>query len=276
MLFPDEPLANIVRDAFEGYTMGRFETQAEIQRFFETFPDFPRNSKGEITRRRVKDVLTNPLYTGNICTETYGIDWLKGHHEPVVAVSTFEKAQERLQGIAKTPVRKNVGDDFALRGLVCCADCGTPLRSSWSKGKTKSYAYYLCQTKGCDSYGKSIARDKIEGDVGAMIKTLQPTKRLVALAKAMFRFAWDQRRAQAQDAINAGKDQLRALDKQIETLLSRIMESTNATVIGTYKTKIGALEKQEIILGEQLAHQAEPKGSYEEKLEPVLTFLASP
>ncbi len=276
MLFPDEPLASIVRDAFEGYAMGRFETQAEIQRFFETFPDFPRNGKGEITRQRVKDVLINPLYTGYICSENYGIDWLKGHHDALISVETFEKVQERLRGMAKAPVRKNIGNEFALRGFVCCADCGTPLRSSYSTGRSKSYAYYLCQTKTCDSYGKSIARDKVEGDVGAMIKTLQPTRQLVVLAKAMFRHAWDQRRAQAKEAIKSGQRQLKEFDKQIDTLLSRIMESTNATVIGTYETKIGALEKQKIILGEQLAHQAEPKGTYEEKLEPVLTFLSSP
>ncbi len=34
--------------------------------------------------------------------------------------------------------------------------------------------------------------------------------------------------------------------------------------------------KKQVIPGEQLAHQAVPKGSYEEKLEPALTFLASP
>ncbi|HGG04905.1 MAG TPA: recombinase family protein, partial [Aliiroseovarius sp.] len=30
ILFPDEPLASVIRDAFEGYAMGRFETQAEV------------------------------------------------------------------------------------------------------------------------------------------------------------------------------------------------------------------------------------------------------
>jgi hypothetical protein len=94
MLFPDELLATIVHNAFEGYAMGRFETQAEIQRFFETFPDFPRNKKGEITRQCVKDVLTNPLYTGYICSESYGIDWLKGHRDALIPVETFEKVQD--------------------------------------------------------------------------------------------------------------------------------------------------------------------------------------
>lgn len=276
MLFADEPLASIVREAFEGYAIGRFQTQAEIQRFFDGFPDFPRNKKGEVTRQRVTDTLTNPLYTGYICSENYGISWLKGHHEALISVETFEKVQERRAGITKAPKRKNIGEDFALRGYVCCGDCGVPLRSSWSTGNTKRYAYYLCQTKSCDSYGKSIPRDKLEGEVGGLIETLQPTQQLVTLAKAMFRHAWDQRLSQAQEVIQSGQRQIREIEKQVETLLSRIMESTNTTVITTYEDKITALEKKKIILSEQLANQAEPTGTYEEKLEPVLTFLANP
>ena len=276
ILFPDEPLASVIRDAFEGYAMGRFETQAEVLHFLDTCPDFPRNKRGEIPRQRVKDILTNPLYTGHICSENYGISWLKGHHEALISLTTFEKVQERLKGIAKAPVRKNIGNDFALRGFVCCADCGVPLRSSWSTGKTRRYAYYLCQTKNCASYGKSIARDKIEGEIGALIKSLQPTKQLLTLAKAMFRHAWDGRRAQAQDAIRSGQRQLKDIERQVETLLTRIVESTNATVIKAYEARIGSLEKSRRILAEQLANQTEPKGSFDEKLEPVLTFLANP
>ncbi len=272
MLFPKEPLASIVREAFEGYAGGRFQTQAEIQRYFETFPAFPRNSKGEITRQRVKDILTQSLYTGHICSQNYSIHWLKGHHEALISLETFETVQERLNSVARAPKRANIGDDFALRGMVCCAECGVPYRSSWARGRTKHYAYYLCQTKSCDSYGKSIARDKVEGDVGEIIKALQPTQQLFALAKAMFRHAWNQRLAQAQDAITSGQRQI----KQIDTLLSRIMDATNTRVIQTYEEKIGALEKTKIIATEQLAKQAKPKGSYAENLEPVLTFLANP
>lgn len=184
--------------------------------------------------------------------------------------------QERRAGITKAPKRKNIGDDFALRGFVCCADCGVPLRSSWSTGNTKRYAYYLCQTKTCDSYGKSIPRDKLEGEVGGLIKALDPTQQLFTLAKAMFRRAWDQRLSQAQEAVLTVQRQIKEIEKQVETLLSRIMDSSNSTVIGTYEEKITTLEKKKIILTEQLANQAEPKGTYEEKLEPALTFLASP
>ena len=276
LVVPDEPLATIVRDAFEGYATGRFGTQAEIQRYFASFPVFPRNKHGEVTRQRVKDILINPLYTGHIVSERYGIHWLKGHHDALISMDTFERVQARLKGIAKAPRRKNVGDDFALRGFVCCADCGTPYRSSWSTGHSKRYAYYLCQTKTCASYGKSIGREKLEGDIGELVKTLQPTEKLLEITKAMFRHAWDQRIVQAQDVIRSGHQQIKAVEKQIDSLLARILDATNATVIGTYEHKISDLERKKAILASQLENQAEPKGSYEEKLEPVLTFLANP
>ena len=184
--------------------------------------------------------------------------------------------QARRDDVAKAPKRANIGDDFALRGFVCCNDCGTPLRSSWTKGRSKLYPYYLCQTKTCPSYGKSIPRDKIEGEVGEIIRTLQPTEDLMRMAAAMFRVAWEARRAQAKDAVRAAERRVRDLEKQIEAVLGRILAATNATVIETYETKITALERHKAIATEQLAKQAEPKGRFEEQLEPVLTFLASP
>ncbi|PCH75317.1 MAG: hypothetical protein COC12_01100 [Rhodobacteraceae bacterium] len=76
-------------------------------------------------------ILNNPLYTGHICSETYGIDRLKGQHEALISIDLFDKVR----------VHKNIGNDFAARGFVGCGDCGEPLSSSWSKGCYRSYAY---------------------------------------------------------------------------------------------------------------------------------------
>lgn len=276
ILLPHEPFATIVREAFEGRAMGRFQSDAEVRRFFERFPDFPRDRKGVLTQQRVTEILTQPLYTGYICSGTYGIAWLKGHHEPLFSLETFDKAQERRNGIAKAPLRKNIGDDFALRGMAVCADCGVPLRSSWSKGRKKPYAYYLCQTKSCESYGKSIPRDKLESDVGELVRQLEPTQTLFTMTRAMFAIAWEQRREQATEIKRSGRRQVEAVEKQIETLLSRIMDASNATVIRSYENKITELERGKIFLAEKLVNQVEPKGKFEEQLEPALTFLANP
>jgi len=39
----DEPNASIVQEALEGYASGRFESQAEIKRFLESQPLFPKD-----------------------------------------------------------------------------------------------------------------------------------------------------------------------------------------------------------------------------------------
>lgn len=276
LLVPNEPLAAIVREAFEGYASGRFQTQAEIRRFFESCPDFPRNKAGKITQQRVTEILTQPLYTGHICSKTYDIDWLKGQHEPLISIATFDQVQERRAGVAKLPARKNIGDDFVLRGFAHCGDCGKPFRSSWAKGSTKRYPYYLCQTKGCESYGKSIPRDRIEGDVADIVRSLQPSRKLFDLSMAMFREAWDQRNAFVSELVKSAEDKLRETEKQIDALLTRIMESTNPTVVRAYEDKIAILERDKLRLHESMTKHGPENGTFDKMLELSLKFLASP
>ena len=125
-------------------------------------------------------------------------------------------------------------------------------------------------------YGKSMARDKVENDVGEMIKALEPSPQLITLATAMFKQAWDQRLNQAKEAATSVKKKITELDKQIEAVLERIMASSNATVIETYEEKIAKLERKKLVLTEKSAQWSPPSGSFEEKLDPLLTFLASP
>jgi hypothetical protein len=206
-----------------------------VKRFFDSFADFPRNKRGEITQQRVTDILTHPIYTGHICSKNYGISWLKGQHAPRITLEAFDKVQERRGGVAKAPKRANICVDFVMRGMVNCSCCTVSMRSSFARGRLGGrFPYYLCQTKGCDAYGKSIRREPLEDDVGEIIETLQPTRDVIAMAKAMFLHAWEQRRAQAKDILRSGKRQIDALDKEIDTVLQRIMTASNETDIRSY------------------------------------------
>ena len=277
MLVPDEPLASIVREAYEGYASGRFETQAEVMRFLEGFPNFPRNKQGRVIHQRVVNLLTQPVYTGHICSDCYDIHWLKAQHEPIVSLEVYDKVQERRAGVVKAPNRANIGDAFVLRGIVTCASCNVPFRPSFSRGKLgKRYPYYLCQTNTCEHYGKSIRRDQIEGEVGELIKVLQPTEGLMTLATAMFRHIWTARQDQTQENLRAGKREIAALAKEIDKLLDTITTVSKPVVIQRCEEKIDMLQREKTKLAEKMASQAKPKASFEEKLEPVLTFLANP
>ena len=99
-----------------------------------------------------------------------------------------------------------------------------------------------------ESYGKSIRRDKLEGDVGDILRQLEPNPSLFAIVKAMFRDAWDIRGAQLAQEAKPYEKQIADIQKQIDVLLDRIVEADNATVIKAYEKKIVSLEKEKIIL----------------------------
>ncbi|MGC3939499.1 recombinase family protein [Roseobacter sp. EG26] len=276
LLVPNPPFDAVIREAFDGYASGRFQAQAEVKRFFEGFPDFPRNKHGVITQQRVTDILTQPVYTGHICSKNYDINWLKAQHEALVPLDIFDKVQERRRGTAKAPRRANIGNEFALRGIVTCGSCNVPLRSSLSKGRSKHYAYYLCQTKTCDHYGKSIKRDKIEDEVGALLKELQPTEGLMAAARAMFHDIWNARTERVKEIKHSAKMTLRRLEKQKNGLVDRLVSATDHAVICAYEEKLSEIQCDQARLRDRIENQQLPAGSFDEKLEPALTFLANP
>ncbi len=276
VLVRDEPLASIIQEAFEGYACGRFDSQVEVKRYFESQPEFPRGPSGIVKQQRVTEILTHPIYAGYISHKNWNINWAQGRHEPLISLETFEKVQQRREGAVKAPARKNINLDFPLRGFVLCHDCDKPLTACWSKGKRKKYPYYLCDTKGCVSYRKSIRRDKIEGEFDEIVRSLQPSKGLFEIAKAMFRDAWDQRAVQSENLVETLKLDMKLIEKQLEDVLERIMSASNTTVITAYETKVEKLEREKLILAEKLAKGPVTQGKFDQFIEHSLVFLANP
>ncbi|MGC1495435.1 MAG: recombinase family protein [Sulfitobacter sp.] len=274
----DEPVAAIVTEALEGFASGRFATQSEVQRFLEAQPEFPKQkSYGGIRLQKVTDMLTHPLYAGYVQATKWNIPLRKGRHEGLITLDTFQKIQSRLTENAYAPRRKNIAEKFALSGFVACADCDKPLRSCESRSGTgKLHAYYLCHTKGCDAYGKSIRRDVIEGEFDELLKGMRPTEGLVTTLKSMFKDAWAQRAAQIGTTKTALVRQVKALDRQIDTFLDKLGDTTSAAATRAYERKIEKLETEKMITEEKLAESAQPRSPASEKIELALGFLANP
>lgn len=277
VLVRDEPLASIIQSGIEGYSTGRFQTQAEVKRFFESQPEFPKNERGLVRNQLVNDILTRVLYAGMVEHEPWGVTRREGKHEGLVSYATFEKVQERLQGKAYAPARANLNESFPARGAVECADCGRALTSCFSKSKTGArHPYYLCHHKPCPSYRKSIRRDDLEGEVLAMLEGLTPEKGLFDMIRAMFADAWNQQRDNAKARATSFKLELAKVEKQIDGLVTRIVEATNERVISAYESRIEALEREKLTLSERLKTTGQPKHTFEEMFELTMNFLSSP
>ena len=277
LLVRDEPLASIVAEALEGFASGRFLSQGEVKRFLESKPEFPKDlPDGEIRYWKVTKLLTRPIYAGYVEAPKWDISLRKGHHEPLISFETHSRILQILEEGARPAARKDINEDFPLRGFVLCDDCGKPMTSCWSKGCRKHYAYYLCDTRGCPSHRKSVPRAKIEDGFADILRSLQPTQQLFGLVKAMFKDAWNMRLAEAHNAKETVTRQVRDVEKQMENLLDRIMSATSDSVVTAYEGRLAKLEREKLLLSERVDQIVPPKGRFEEFIELSLEFLAKP
>ncbi len=276
ILVRHEPMASIIQEALEGYASGRFGSQAEVKRFLEASPPFPTDRNGLVANERVNQILTQPLYAGYIEVPRWKLSLQKGQHEGLISLETFDLIQDRIAGKARAASRKDINADFPLRGFVACSDCNHPMTATWSKGRGGNYPYYLCRQHGCSSNGKSIARDKIERALEALIRSLTPARDVVNLATTSFRDQWDRRSKESKERKTALKLETVAVEKKISQLLDRIVEADNPTVISAYERKIGELERDKLILAENIAKCGTPLRDYDETFQTAMAFLSKP
>lgn len=277
LLIKNEPLASIVTEALEGYANGRFQIQVEVKRFLESQPAYPKDLPGDkIRSQRITDLLKQSIYAGYIQKADWQIKMVKGQHTAFVTLQTFQRIQDRLNEKARVPARKDINADFPLRGFVLCGGCEAPLRAGWTKGKSKHYPYYVCQTKTCESYGKSIRRADIEGDFETLLKTLIPSRELFHLACAAFKDAWDKKSEYIQQQAKIFKGQVQKIEKEIEQLVKRLVHTDNERVITAYEERLDSLETEKAVLSEKALKKPEPHYPFREGLEHALSFLSNP
>jgi len=276
VLVRDEPLASIIQEALEGYASGRFQLQVEVKRFLEQHPEFPRDRNGEVRNQRVTDLLNQIVYAGYVEAPCWDVGLREGRHEGLISFETFSRIQDRLNGKVRAPVRKDINADFPLRGSVVCGHCSTPLTACWSSGRTARYPYYLCPKRGCESYGKSIRREVIEGEFETLLRSLTPTEGLFKIASSMFRTLWNHRFQAQKERSRSLESEIRKIERNVDQLLDRIVDADSPVVIRAYEARIREMEGRKIEMREKIAQCGRPVRDFDDTLRTALGFLGNP
>lgn len=262
ILVRNEPVASIIADAFERYATGRLQTQTEVKRFLETQHNFPKSRGGTVHQSRVFELLTRPIYAGYLTHEAWGLHLIPAKHEPLISYETYQAVQSRLKETAYAPARRDLNEDFPLRGFVTCGHCEQPMTACWSKGRSAKYPYYLCDTKGCVDHRKSIRKEKIEGDFVELLGTLQPSAHLFALAFEIFRDLWNARLQSAEEEKQSMQRQLSQMESKAAQLLDRLIDTNSATLISAYEDRLREMESQKTFLAEKIQKCGKPIARY--------------
>lgn len=275
-LVRNEPIASVIQEALEGFASGRFQTQSEVMRFFADCPEYPETQRKRLTVERVYEILTRPLYAAHITIPQWKLHLVPARHEGLISFDTFQTIQRRIKEAARVPARKDLNQDFPLRQFILCGCCAKPLMGCWSTGRNRRHAYYLCQRKGCDEYGKSIRRDVVEGQFEALLRDMKPTVELFDLAHAMFRDLWNGRIDSATTRAQALKIEMQKVDRTIGQILDRVVEADSTTIIKAYENRIRTLEEEKTALREKIANCGRPLADFDTSFRTAMEFLANP
>lgn len=105
---------------------------------------------------------------------------------------------------------------------------------------------------------------------------MTPSKSLLDIAMSMLKDAWDQRGDQAKQAKSEIKRQINALDKQQDTLIDRLVETSKPKVIAALESKIAKLEEDRLLLTDKLSQNTNPNSTLGEVIELLKELLSNP
>ncbi|MFD2940290.1 recombinase family protein [Flavobacterium notoginsengisoli] len=140
------PEAFIIREVFEEIIKAKRVTLSEIYK--------EAMAKGlKCSRSAFYMLVRNPIYCGQIKIPEMGNEKsriIDGLHRGIVSVELFERVQKVLGNIKNSRLVKKkrvLNENYLLRGILLCPDCGKTLTGSSSQGRSRKYYYYHCTGK---------------------------------------------------------------------------------------------------------------------------------
>ena len=141
-----------------------------------------------------EQMLRKPVYAGWLTVKSWREN-KRGNFDPLVSQNVFDTVQTVLSGKrgSLTP-RLRSNPDFPLRQFVKCGCCDRPLTASWSKGRSKRYAFYFCPNS--RGRGVSVSKADLESRFVIYLERMQPKPQFVKLFNAIVLEVWKEKQAQ--------------------------------------------------------------------------------
>ncbi len=138
IIVPDENKKHYIKQAFELYATGLFSLEGvgrELAKY-----GFVNKFGKHYPKKRIEDILKNPVYMGKI---QYEGELYDGKHEPIVSQELFYRVQLRFKD---TGNKKPKGEVRTYTGFINCAKCGCSYIAQVKHGAHNSgtYVYYCC------------------------------------------------------------------------------------------------------------------------------------
>ena len=241
---PNNEGLTMLKPALEAFSKGDLIRKIDVCRFlFEK--GFWKTMAPEKYLDRVTKYLKDPFYAGYVEYQAWETGRIKGKHQPLINLDTFEKIQRRLkrESLGKT-IRIDTSSDFPLRGLIICSECGKHLTGSWSRGRSKKYPHYWCCNFACTAKGKTISRKIIESKFEELLKQNKLKDGVDSLVVTIFDRVWKDELKNIENREVVILQKRSSVEGQINELTDLILETKSDMLKRTYEKRLEAMANQ--------------------------------
>ncbi|CEA02876.1 DNA-invertase hin [Jeotgalicoccus saudimassiliensis] len=250
------------------------------------------NRKGYKTKKgnefsiaTVKRILDNPMYIGKLRfnqhenwaekrrkgknKETIIVD---GIHEPIIDKELWDSIQLKRQGRSYKAVQSS--KPYFLSRLIRCPQCGAGMVSAKSKGRTKTYRYYVCGT--FHNKGSSVcSSNSINADI-AEAQVLDEIKRIVTDSSFIKQLVakLNQEREHAIEPLIKQKEYIESRIKQNETYIANITDKLmkDPDLVSSFAERLKEQQSEKISNQKQLEEVEEELTSINTKPIDLMAF----
>jgi site-specific DNA recombinase len=234
----------ILKEALEGFSTGRFIRKIDACRFLVE-KGFWKNQSPEKYIDKFTELIKDPFYPGFIEYPAWEVSRRIGKHKGIITLETFELNKKRLGKFDfGKRIRTDITDDFPIRGLQNCADCGHHITSAWIKGRHKRHPYYYCQNKNCPSYWKVIQKEIIESQFIKLLKKTTLKKDVSKIVKVVFDKVWTDEVQNITKTQNDLKFKKADLEKKISELTNLVISAKTEPIKRAYESQIEPLSEE--------------------------------
>ena len=242
-----------IKHVLEGISSGVIETQVQAIKYL-------RDQGISTSKSAFHELIRNPIYAGMIEYQPWGVSMREGKHEAIISMEVFNKIQKRMPKKRSAQVRyTNSLDEFYLRGIISCSECGQKMTSMTKKNRFGTvYKYYTCKTQAnsahprCERYAKTMRIEKVHCEVDNLIRQIQPPQDFIEYAMLKFE---QSRRLEIKNhsaSVAKAKRRLAALEVESQNLVRRIAKSKSDRVAEVLEEELYKMDRDIAQLNEEV------------------------
>ena len=247
ILIPDNINSPLINKIFEDFGNGKYSSYEAVRKSKEArlLKNLKTNNPYQLGNSFIKRMLTNKLYTGVVEYEAWDIKEVESLNKGFIDIQLFKKVQSKINSKPKRAYSVMNQDDFPLKGYLECGSCSQILRFNYSKGRSKKYPYYRCDSKeGCDLSPKSISRDVIHHDFIKLLRKARVHKDVLTLADKIMEDTFNKNSSHLKGIKHRNDIKIKELKSLKAEQLDKVVRVSNPSVVNILEKKINSIDVQ--------------------------------